>query len=546
MGDAVFITDTRGDLVKFNDAFLSFHRCADHSACGRTLSDFQRVLELFEPGGNLVANDRWPVAKALLGESGSIVEYRVRRKDTGETWIGSYSFSPVRSPGGEVVGAVMTARDITSIRQAQLDLQASHEALQRLIAAQDKVQEEERKRIALELHDDLQQTLTAIRIKLGRIGGPMNADPASLAQLVDKIDALAAQALASTRRIVNDLRPQMLEDLGLVAALEMLARQFCERTGLRCTVQANAELEDALIESPQLATCLYRVTQEALNNVVKHARADSVDIRLSKVSSDWLSLRISDDGCGMSGEYRHKAQSFGIAGMSERLRAQGGTLQIDGAPGAGTTLEVLVPLAARTSSDEPSAVDPSRDEGEILDKLRSGRRSEVGQGLDIGGAGNAAWADAQLDAQTMARLISLAERNAAQAVIGALPGRAAMLDGQGVVRQVNRAWADAAAHNDRVDSTAAGPGVNYLELCRRHASSDPHASAALQALGEVLSDRQRKFVCDYPCQVSAELCWYRMSATRMGDGGLLVSHLGIDPAPAVGSIDPEASHADGR
>lgn len=351
MSDAVFITDMRGDLVQYNDAFVSFHRCADRSACVRDLHDFERAIELIEPSGAAVGLDRWPVMHALRGESGSAVEYRVRRKDSGETWIGSYSYSPVRSVGGEVVGTVLTARDITAIRLAQVDLQASHAALQRLIAAQDKVQEEERKRIAIELHDDLQQTLAAIRIKLGRIGGPQGADPASLAQLVGKIDALAGQALASTRRIVNDLRPQMLEDLGLVAALEMLARQFGERTGISCTVQANAELEDAMVDLPQLATCLYRVTQEALNNVVKHAGASSVDIRLSAVAPDWISLRITDDGSGMSVDDRRKSSSFGIAGMNERLRAQGGTLRIDSTPGAGTTLEALVPLRGRSAQN---------------------------------------------------------------------------------------------------------------------------------------------------------------------------------------------------
>ncbi len=348
MSDAVFITDMRGDLVQYNDAFVSFHRCADRSMCGQALHDFQRVFELFEPDGTPLGIDRWPVLHALRGQSGSAVEIHLRRTDSGETWIGSFSYAPVRSPDGAVVGAVLTARDITAIKQSQLDLQASHAALHRLIAAQDKVQEEERKRIALELHDDLQQTLAAIRIKLGRIGGPQGGDPASLFQQVGSIDALAAQALASTRRIVNDLRPQMLEDLGLVAALEMLARQFEERTGIRCTVQANAELEDMLIDSPQLATCLYRVTQEALNNVVKHAGAASVDIRLVVSSPDWISLRISDDGRGMSVDDRLKARSFGIAGMSERLHAEGGTLQIDSRPGAGTTVEAKVPYSTST------------------------------------------------------------------------------------------------------------------------------------------------------------------------------------------------------
>jgi PAS domain S-box-containing protein len=232
-------------------------------------------------------------------------------------------------------------RDLSEVQRAQAELARSHADLQRLVVAQEAVREDERKRIARELHDDLQQMLGAIRMHLGsmREAGPGADAPAQLAE----VDALAASAIDSTRRIIHNLRPHMLEDLGLVPALDVLVAQFGKLTGLDVRLAADEAAGRALLDAPAVTTCLYRVAQEALHNVASHAGASSVQVGLSGPQQGRIVLRISDDGAGMRAEDRLKPQSFGLLGMQERMRAVGGTLQVEGRPGEGTTVEVSVP-----------------------------------------------------------------------------------------------------------------------------------------------------------------------------------------------------------
>jgi len=243
------------------------------------------------------------------------------------------------------VSILSVLRDVTELKQVQAALVRSHADLQRLVAAQNSVQEEERKRIARELHDDLQQTLAAIRIDLFAIGQRLTDEPLSVAPLLREVDDLAQAALDSTRRIVNDLRPQMLEELGLVPALEALAAQFSQRTGIACDFEEEGDADARATYSPAITTCLFRVTQESLNNVARHSRAGKVHVRLATEADGQVVLRVHDNGDGMSADDRHKLNSFGLLGMHERVRAVGGALRIDSLPGSGTTVEVVVASA---------------------------------------------------------------------------------------------------------------------------------------------------------------------------------------------------------
>lgn len=243
-----------------------------------------------------------------------------------------------------MTGAVIVARDVTTMRQMHAEVVASHSALRRLVAAQDKIQEEERKRVARELHDDLQQTLAAIKMDTLAIGQQLPRDPARVPAMLAKIDELASAAIASTRRIVNDLRPRMLEELGLRPALEALASDFEQRTGIACALALAFDDDngDEPPLAPAVATCLYRVAQESLNNVSKHAGARQVRIRLTHAAPGRVRLRIADDGKGLSPEDRAKRHSFGLVGMGERVRAVGGQLQVQSVAGGGTAIEVDV------------------------------------------------------------------------------------------------------------------------------------------------------------------------------------------------------------
>lgn|GEM_PF-916535 len=341
MGDAICIADGEGNVIEYNEAFAAFHGYA-RAACGSSLVEHLEAMDMFAPDGSRAPPSQRPLAMALRGESATNVEYRIYQNDTGASRIGSYSFAPIRSGGGRTAGAIVTTRDVTAIREVQADLESSHLALQQLVATREQVQEEERKRIARDLHDDLQQTLAAIRMDLQVAA--MSVDKAiDLLPLLAGIDRRAEQAIASARRIVNDLRPPMLEDLGLTPALEAMAVQYARQTGIECTFEAGAGLDDRSFDQP-VALCVFRAAQEALNNVAKHSHASAVHLRLA-VEGGAVSLQVRDNGCGIAMADRRKSGSFGLLGIRERVRACNGTLRIDGSPGEGTVLELSIPLA---------------------------------------------------------------------------------------------------------------------------------------------------------------------------------------------------------
>jgi PAS domain S-box-containing protein len=343
MNDAVFISDADGRFVEFNDAFVSFHRFSSRQECLTTLAEYPEILDVFLPNGELAAFEQWAGPRALQGETATSVEYGLLRKDTGERWFGSYSFAPIRSADGTIVGSVVAARDVTPWKKAQADLEASHAALQRLVTAQDRIQEQERKRIARELHDELAQMLAVIRIDLSMASRALADDPTQAGRLLADAASLAADAIISTRRLINDLRPQALENLGLVDALRALAVDFTRRTGVACDVHADERPGACAGLDPDHAACLYRVAQESLNNVAKHAHAHHVNLGLSWLDENRVALSIGDDGAGIGPEDGKKPNSFGLQGMRERVRAVGGEIRITSEPDAGTTISAIVP-----------------------------------------------------------------------------------------------------------------------------------------------------------------------------------------------------------
>jgi signal transduction histidine kinase len=269
-------------------------------------------------------------------------ELSALRRD-GECFPIDASISQARINGQQLYTVIL--RDVTEIKAAQTELQASHAELQLLFESRLNVQEEERRRIARELHDDLQQSLAAIRMDAAALADQLPAKASGPAPaLLRRLDRLAADAIVSTRRIVNDLRPEMLEDLGLAPALGLLARQFQERAHIRCDVDATEEVGERLSGSPIALVGYFRIAQEALTNVAKHSGATQVQIDLFLDEDGAAVIRIHDNGCGMRTGDRRKAQAFGLVGMRERARAMGGVLRINSQPGAGTTIELRVKL----------------------------------------------------------------------------------------------------------------------------------------------------------------------------------------------------------
>jgi two-component system sensor histidine kinase UhpB len=203
------------------------------------------------------------------------------------------------------------------------------------------VREEERKRIARELHDELGQTLTALRIDLNWLEERL---PGAEPRITDKLAAMESllnKTVDSMRRISEDLRPGMLDDLGLAAAIEHHVEKFTEQTGIPCELTMR---QDDFDLDEQIATAVFRILQESLTNVTRHAAASRVSIEVQE-SGDEIRLTVQDDGCGLPDKKDRRRNSYGLIGMHERVKMLGGYLEISSAPGKGTRIEAVIPVA---------------------------------------------------------------------------------------------------------------------------------------------------------------------------------------------------------
>lgn len=346
MTDAVFITDSQGQLTEFNEAFMALHRVGSREECRDTMAEHSARTDVFLPTGEPVPLAQWPASRALRGESAVNVELTLRCRSSNEAWTVSYSFAPIRGHDGVIVGSVTSGRDMTEIKTVREALLQSQRELRQLVAKMNKVEDKERQRIARELHDELQQSLGVIRLDLVAIGRQCAADAPGAATLAGQTVELVDAAIVSVRRIVNDLRPYLLDELGLAAAMESMVRNFGKHHGVSVTMDIMGLDETTGVASEpeaELANAVYRIAQESLNNVHKHAKASFLYVLLDLSSPERVELLINDDGQGMRPADPAKGRSFGLRGMRERARALGGTVELTSDPERGTTVQALFP-----------------------------------------------------------------------------------------------------------------------------------------------------------------------------------------------------------
>jgi signal transduction histidine kinase len=231
-------------------------------------------------------------------------------------------------------------RDITQRRRAEESLREMNRQLRSLSASLQDVREQERTRIAMELHDDLGQQLTGLKLELSWLSGRVKEGRQATPDEVGAMRRLLDTAIASVRRIATDLRPLILDDLGFGEAVAWQTSEFAKRSGLDIALDLQAQ---ALVKDDVLATALFRIVQESLTNVVRHAKATNVQVRLA-CDGTHLVLTVRDNGTGIASGPR-TGSGIGLVSMRERATALGGQLRIAGVAGAGTTIEVTLPLA---------------------------------------------------------------------------------------------------------------------------------------------------------------------------------------------------------
>jgi signal transduction histidine kinase len=230
------------------------------------------------------------------------------------------------------------AERTAQLQQSEAELRESQRRLQELTGFLQSVREEERTTIARELHDELGQTLTALRIDLGALRRDCPSAGAAAMARVGAAHGLVERIIDTLRRISEGLRPGVLDALGLAAAIEHLTNDFAERAGIACTLTMNREDFDL---DDRLAIVVFRVVQESLTNVSRHAQAGSIDVDIRE-AGDRLRVEVRDDGVGI--DPAGKRQGFGLLGMRERVAMLGGSLDIVGTPGAGTRIVAEFPI----------------------------------------------------------------------------------------------------------------------------------------------------------------------------------------------------------
>jgi signal transduction histidine kinase len=309
---------------------------------GLSVSELQQDPGRFEQ--LILPEDRKSYQDAMLASKANVGawnwEGRIRIDAWNDVkWINLRATPLPLIGGGMQWDGIMT--NITASKLEQEETRRSRARLAELTEHIEQVKEQERTRIAREIHDDLGGNLTAIKMALAMLAARLPPD-LSLQERADYLDSLVDRTIESVHRISLDLRPSTL-DLGIVAALEWQAREFEKQLGIACIFRAaDKEIEGEL--DPDHTSALFRIFQEALTNIAKHAQATRVTVTLRR-QRQHLTLTICDNGRGITPADRLKPQSFGLRGMGERARALGGTLSLSAAPGGGTMVAVKIRLS---------------------------------------------------------------------------------------------------------------------------------------------------------------------------------------------------------
>jgi PAS domain S-box-containing protein len=324
--DAIITVDESQRIVLYNRAAEKIFGWTTEEALGQPLSKL--MPERFRSGHGAYVQ-RFGSTGVTSRRMGDNTVVYGRRAD-GEEFPMEASISQLKTADGKLFTVIL--RDVTERVRAQEERSA-------FAAAAHAIREEEKTRVARELHDELAQSLTALKMDTIWLRDNAGEAPDKLQPKLADMLSMLDRAVASTRRIAADLRPLMLDDLGLVPAIEWLVSNFSQRSGVETTLKADEELE---LREPY-ATAVFRIVQESLVNVGKHAAATEVTVSIEQVG-DAVELVVQDNGKGFVTSAPRKPQSLGLMGLRERAQLLRGSVSIDSAPGEGTRVSVRIPM----------------------------------------------------------------------------------------------------------------------------------------------------------------------------------------------------------
>lgn len=325
--DAIITMDQSQHIVMYNRAAEKIFGWPSEQMLGQPL---ERLMpERFRAGHGLDVH-QFAATGVTSGRMGDVtVVYGLRAN--GEEFPMDASISQLETTEGKLFTVIL--RDVTERVRAQEERSA-------FTAAANAIREEEKTRVARELHDELAQSLTALKMDANWVRDHAASEPESAAAKLTEMLAMLDGAIAATRRIAADLRPLLLDDLGLAPAVEWLAGNFTARHAVPCRVSLGEELE---FQEPY-ATAVFRIVQESLANVAKHAAATQVHVNI-EMAAGYIQLAVQDNGRGFDTAAPRRRESLGLLGLQERAHLLNGSVTIQSAPGQGTRVEVLMPIA---------------------------------------------------------------------------------------------------------------------------------------------------------------------------------------------------------
>ena len=330
--DAILATDEAMVLTSWNKAAEELYGWRAEEVLGKKAAEVIR--------SDFSEEQRNEVLEELAKRGGYRAELIQYCRDSRPIWVEGTTMT-LRDEKGDITGYVSVNRDISERKRAEQALRESERRLRELGQQVVTAQEQERRRVSRELHDEASQALTALKISLDLLGRDLPEEPKSLHERIGDAVRLAGDTMERVRLLAHDLRPPELEAVGIDPVLEDYCHEFGRRTHLAIRYQGT----DLPALPDEVSICLYRVLQEALTNVLKHAQARNVWVRLGYVA-EVITLSVSDDGQGLdaadAGGLAHP-KGIGILGMRERLELLGGDLEIRSRPGEGTHLKAWVP-----------------------------------------------------------------------------------------------------------------------------------------------------------------------------------------------------------
>ncbi len=331
--DLVYLVKKNYSYIFMNKKHAERFKIPMEKIIGRPYSEFhsKKQTEIFEKDVNEVIR------------TGNSLSHEHESERDGNFYLRTYS--PVKSEKGEVIAINVISKDISKLKGVENELKESEQVIHKFAEYLQTVREKERALVASELHDEIGQALTSLRMDIFMIKNKMSKDQKEIPSEFQRMENLLDDSIQKLRKIYSDLRPSLLEHFGIGEAIEQYVNDFQEQSGTKCTFYQDPE-EIILDENRSIA--LYRILQGAINNIKWHSQATKVDIRLVEKGPN-LKLTIRDNGRGIKEEQVNSGESFGLIGMRERARFLGGELDIKGIPDKGTTVKLEIPIKQKSN-----------------------------------------------------------------------------------------------------------------------------------------------------------------------------------------------------